>query len=368
MSDLLLYSLAEFRELILASLDLVGARYVVEIGGEGGTFTQELLSWAEAHDARVCCIDPSPSEALVRMVEGSAAGELRRGRSIDELAGMEPADVYLVDGDHNYYSLSHELPAIEAAIVDRQALVFLHDVGWPAGRRDMYYDPESIPTDALHPHAYGTGVTVGCPGVVDHGFSGKREFAWALEEGGPANGVLTAVEDFIADRPQLQLHVVPCIFGLGVLHAADAPYATDLATLLAPHEGNPLLARLEENRLTLYLRVLEIQHEMVRAMEESALRLRDLEVENRGLWGRVQELEAVSRRYQALAGEVDAMVRARSFAVAEGLSRLHGRLGETHGISRDRLRALLAGDQPPAAGGDGGPRATEERTAPRPRR
>ena len=363
MSDLLLHSLAEFRQLILGSLDLVGARYVVEIGGEGGIFTQELLSWAERHEARICCIDPAPSDVLVGMMQESAVGELRRDRSITALAEMEPADVYLVDGDHNHYTVSHELRAIEAATGDRYPLVFLHDVGWPWGRRDLYYDPQSIPADARHPYSYEKGVTVGVPGVVDYGFRGEGEFACALEEGGPANGVLTAVEEFLADHPELELRRVPCIFGLGVLHATDAPYAADLTALLAPYEDNPLLARLEENRLTLYLRVLQIQQEMERALEESALRLRDLEVENRALWARVHELDTV---YQALAGEVDTMIRARSFAVAEGLSRLHGRLGETHGVSRQRLRALLDSSGSPTGAVDGRPGTTEERTAPRP--
>lgn len=348
MSDVLLYSLAEFRELILGSLDLVGARYVVEVGGEGGVFTRELLSWAEAHGAKVGCIDPSPSEALARMMDASEAGELTRERSIAALAGMRPADVYLVDGDHNYYTLSHELPAIEAGAGGRHTLLFLHDVGWPAGRRDMYYDPESIPPDARHPYAFDGGVTLGHPGLVEHGFSGAGEFAWAEVEGGPANGVLTAVEDFVADRPQLELHTVPCIFGLGVLFARDAPYADDLRAVLSGYERNPLLERLEENRLTLYLKVLESGHQMGRlhdALEEAALHTRDVEVENRGLWARVHELEreldTVSTRYQALAGEVDILIRARSFAVAERLSQLHGRLGATHGISRGRLRAIL---------------------------
>jgi hypothetical protein len=368
-SGLLLYSLAEFRELILQCLDIADARSVVEIGGEGGMFTSELLSWAGERDATVRCIDPAPSDALVQMLEGSPAGELLRARSSDVLEELEPADVYLVDGDHNYYTLSRELRAIDARRGDRHPLLFLHDVGWPAGRRDMYYDPGSLPPEARHPYEYERGVTVGCSGLVAHGFCGEGEFAWAREEGGPANGVLTAVEDFLAERSDLRFQVIPCIFGLGVLHATDAPYAAEIDAALAPYVDNPLLARMEENRLALYLRVLEQQDEAValhRRAEDSMLRVRDVEVENRALWARVAELEGqlarVSQRFEALAREVETMVSARSFAVAEGLSRLHHRIGHTHGVSRQRLRALLDGDET----NQGAP--SPETTTPRPPR
>jgi hypothetical protein len=240
----------------------------------------------------------------------------------------------------------------------------------------MYYDPASLPPDAVHPHDYERGVTVGCPGVVKHGFCGEGEFAWAREEGGPRNGVLTAVEDFLADRPDFELHIVPCIFGLGVLYPKHAPYAAELGAALTPYLENPLLGRLEENRLVLYLRVLEQQHQAAalgRSLEDWVLRVRDVEVENRALWARVADLEAqlarAQERYDALAAEVETTVSARSFALAEGLSRLHHRIGHTHGVSRQRLRALLDVDGDQTAGADGAPGElgppSPERTTPR---
>jgi hypothetical protein len=100
-------------------------------------------------------------------------------------------------------------------------------------------------------------------GVVEGGFSGAGEFAYALAEGGPRNGVLTAVEDFLAAHPNLSFVRVPCVFGLGVLSDAGAPYADELASRLAWCDENPLLARLEENRLALYLRI----HDMLRDLD-----------------------------------------------------------------------------------------------------
>ncbi len=371
--DLLLYSLAEFREIIFPALDLVDARSVVEIGGEGGTFTRELALWAEERGGTIRCIDPSPSDALLELADRSPAVDLVRCRSLEALDGMERADAYLIDGDHNYYTLSRELDAIVAADDGPTPLLFVHDVGWPAGRRDMYYDPASLPAEGVHPYDYEEGVTVGCPGTVPDGFRGEGEFAWARTEGGPANGVLTATEDFLAQRPELEMRIVPCVFGLGVIYAAHSGHAEGLDALLAAYVDNPLLERLERNRIALYLHVLKLQGALAdqeRAFQHWTLRTRDVEVENRALWARVHELEgqlrAVSGRHEALAREVDVVVRARSFAVAEQLSRLHSRLGPHPGISRERLLALLdGGGSAPETGGSRTAPASPDRTSPR---
>jgi Methyltransferase domain len=371
-NDLLLYSLAEFRDIILPALDLVGARSVVEIGGEGGTFTRELATWAEEGGATVYCIDPSPSDALVELAEESPAVQLLRCRSLEALDGLERADVYLIDGDHNYYTLSRELRTITATAGGSTPVLFVHDVGWPAGRRDMYYDPASLPPEGVHSYDYDEGVTVGCSGTVPDGFRGEGEFAWARSEGGPENGVLTAVEDFLAEHPAFDVRVVPCVFGLAVVYARDSAPAAALSALLDAYADNPLLDRLERNRVTLYLQVLKLQ-EMLAGLERTAehwkLRTRDVEVENRALWARVGELEdrvdALSSRHAALVHEVGVVVRARSFTVAEQLSRLHSRLGPHPGISRERLVTLLDGGSGEGNGGAHPGPAPPERTTPR---
>ena len=61
--------------------------------------------------------------------------------------------------------------------------------------------------------------------------------------------MLTAVEDFVAERDGLRLAIVPAFFGLGVVWSPDAPYADALAELLEPWDRNPLLERLETNRV-----------------------------------------------------------------------------------------------------------------------
>jgi hypothetical protein len=189
-------------------------------------------------------------------------------------------------------------------------------------------------------------VTLGSARVVAGGFRSEGRFAAALESGGPANGVRTAVDDFLRAHEELRLAVVPCIFGLGVLYPASAPWAERLSGFLAPYDGNPLLERLEQNRLALYLKVLELQDDLKavrRHVEDLALRVRDVEVENRALWARVGELEAREVKAQRVRDEVATLSRSRALAVAEVVSRLWWRSRDAAGgVSRERLRALLA--------------------------
>ena len=76
-----------------------------------------------------------------------------------------------------------------------------HDVCWPHGRRDDYYAAEQIPEADRHPVGGGKLVP-GDPGVHDHGLEYPRS---AAREGGPRNGVLTAIEDFAEGRDDLRL-------------------------------------------------------------------------------------------------------------------------------------------------------------------
>jgi len=240
---LLLHSLTAFRELIEGCLEATGAATVCEIGSETGGHTHDLVAWAERHDAHVWCVEPHQVAGLRELAAQSTALTLVRGRSPGALADVPACDAWIVDGDHNYATVASELRTIvaKARAADRPALAILHDVGWPAGRRDSYYAPQAI--DDPHPHTWSRGVVPGEPGVVDGGFRGSGEFAWAEHEGGAANGVRAAVEAVAAEEG-LELLVVPSVFGLGFLLA-----------------GAPLLERLERNRVALYLRVLALQDE-----------------------------------------------------------------------------------------------------------
>jgi SAM-dependent methyltransferase len=288
-TELLLHSLAALREIVLPVLDAVGARRIVEVGGEIGGFTEHLARRAARGGGHVLVVDPSPSEALETFARTADEVELVRTASPAALREVPPADAYVLDGDHNYVTVAGELDAIRSVAPDGALpLVVLHDVGWPCARRDQYYRPEALPPEAVHPHSYERGVSPDSPGLVDGGFSGAGEFAYASEEGGPRNGVLTAVDDFLEAHEGHRFVRVPCIFGLGILYRADAPYAGMLDALLSWCDENELLARLEANRVALYLRVNDVA--------------RDLDVARRQRDQAIAELESLRQEIRSVAG------------------------------------------------------------------
>jgi len=263
MSDLLIHSMSEFSALILDCLQKAGAREIVEVGAEFGGMSQHLATHAAAAGGRLTSIDPAPKQQFLDWVAASPQVRHLASPSLDAMPTLSGVDAWVIDGDHNYHTVSNELAiaAEQSVRDDKPLLLFLHDVGWPCGRRDFYYAPERIPAAARHPHSFDDGVVPGNPGLVPGGgFRGAGQFAFAEREGGPGNGVLTAVEDFVDDMRdegrQIGFAFVPAVFGLGVVFASDQPWSADVAALLHPFHDNPLLARMEENRLRNYVTVI----------------------------------------------------------------------------------------------------------------
>ena len=266
MSGLLIHSMAEFGEIILAALACAGARDCVEIGAEFGGMSQLLAGYCETRGGRLVSIDPAPQADFLEWVATAPHVSHIAEPSLAAIPTLRPADAWLIDGDHNYHTVSQELALINAHAKrhGRPLLAILHDVGWPCGRRDFYYAPERIPPAHRHAHSFTGGVTLGKPDLLEaRGFRGGGHWAWALHAGGPGNGVLTAVEDFLARestprRVLADVHI-PAVFGLGILFDRQARWADALAARLAPWHDNPLLATLEANRLRNYLAVIDWQ-------------------------------------------------------------------------------------------------------------
>ena len=308
------HSLQNLAELLLPCLDAAGARSVVEVGAYAGDLTGVLVEWAAGTGARVVAIDPDPQDRLERLAEERDELELVRETSLAALPRLEPADAVVIDGDHNHYTVSEELRLIADAAGDRLPLLLFHDVCWPHGRRDDYYAAEQIPAERRQPIHEGGGLHPDDPGIR---FGGLPYRGAAAREGGPGNGVLTAVEDFVAERPGLRLVVVPAFFGLGVVWREDAAWSDAVAGVLTPWDRNPLLARLEANR--------------VFHLAESHVRL-------------VQTVLAEQRvaRQRAV---LERLLDSSAVAVAERLSRLRHRLGVARNepvVSKDDIRRALS--------------------------
>ncbi len=137
-------SLAHSAELMLPCLDAAGVRSIVEVGAFAGALTRVLMAWAEGAGAKVTAIDPAPQPDLVALEADGL--ELIRETSLAALPRIELPDAVVIDGDHNYFTVSEELRLIgERAPGAELPLLLFHDVCWPHGRRDDYFDPGRDP-------------------------------------------------------------------------------------------------------------------------------------------------------------------------------------------------------------------------------
>lgn len=270
MANLLIHSMSEFSDLIVPGLMLAGADNIVEIGAEFGGMTALLAAYCGERGGQLVSIDPEPKPEFIHWVGAQDHVEHVPLPSLDAIAQMQNVDAWVIDGDHNWYTVYNELKLVRD-VCRRDAkplLAFLHDIGWPSGRRDMYYAPDRIPAEFRHPYSHEGGCNPGHGPLRPHrGFRGMGQFAFAQHEGGPRNGVLTAIEDFVAEElaagVEYGLAEVPGVFGLGVLFDLDAEWSGMLAQLIVPHHRNRLLQTLEDNRLLNYLEIIERQDQAV---------------------------------------------------------------------------------------------------------
>ena len=303
------HSLGNVAEIWIPCLEAARPATVIEIGAYAGDVTRLLAEWADGSEAKIYSIDPDPQPELLQLAEENSQVELVRRLSLEALPELPAADAAIIDGDHNYYTVSQELRLIEERASGAVPLVICHDVCWPHARRDAYYDPETIPGEHRQQTVEGGYVFPGVPGLKEGGLIYK----WpATQEGGPRNGVVTAIEDFLEGRDGIRFALVPAFFGLGVIFSRDAPYADELEAILAPWDRNPLLARLESNRV-LHLAAWQLEG-------------------GRAAWchERGNRKDAVLRK----------LLESKTFALAVTLSRL--RQGGTPAFSRKEVREALS--------------------------
>jgi|HubBroStandDraft_6_1064221.scaffolds.fasta_scaffold06201_3 GT2 family glycosyltransferase/glycosyltransferase involved in cell wall biosynthesis len=329
--------------LILPLLDALNPRRIVEVGVELGTVTVPLLRWAQEHDASVHAIDPDPNLNVDRLLaEHGERLRFHRATSLEVLAEIADVDLALIDGDHNWYTVINELRALEARAREdgrEPPVILLHDVGWPYGRRDLYYDPSAIPEAHRQPHARGgivpRRVELG-PGLNDH-------LENALLEGTPANGVLSAVEDFVAESPTpWRTWSIPGLSGMAIL--ASAPVLERSAALreLLDSINTPAFLRahceaIEQARIEAERKRANIQRRLAETQLKQITRSEN-----------PRETVALRRRAREL---------------SERVRELEERLERVDELE-EQLRVLtLAPDDPPVAGEVAEPDAGPEREA-----
>ncbi len=260
--DLLLASMAFFQPVLAPILTSLQPESLCEIGIDKGRFTQHLLAFCKQQGCRYTGIDPSV-DGTALADKDTAHGHFIKSRSAEALQDLPPHDLYILDGDHNYHTVRQELRLIFQHAGNRPVLL-LHDTAWPFGRRDLYYDPEAIPPGERHPFSSETGPWPRRTGLDTDGFCANEPDTYiAQSEGGPGNGVLTAIEDALQDQtiPEgYHLQTLPVVFGCSILHPAGAIPAEASKKLQQLEQGTallqPLLEAMETNRMELYLQLL----------------------------------------------------------------------------------------------------------------
>ena len=167
-----------FIKYILPIIDEKNPKAMLEIGVLEGKHTYSLLKWCVQSDAVLVSVDAAPWEAdIPASLKKGAEGFVYKRGSDSERAAIKPwfierifveglekrwtcekntslaylfkcsknFDVVFVDGDHNYYTVLHELRLL-SGLLNSGGLIFIHDISNPScARRDYYYDVTLIP-------------------------------------------------------------------------------------------------------------------------------------------------------------------------------------------------------------------------------
>ena len=249
-----------------------------------------LLDYCRETGCRADIIDPSASEDLQEALTAHGAPHaFQRLQPWKAVPLGDPPDLVLLDGEPNWWAVFMLLDRLRRLAGERGhafPIVLAHHVAWPYGRRDMYPVPEAVG----EPHAFAyLGVDPDQPGLVQDGLGSR--FAHANHEGGPQNGVLTALEDFVASAPlELELRILPLLSGLGILAPISriteelrtmidgfaAPDAAAQAIEAASREAQRLAVRLAETEARLERRTVALTRarELLAQQEADLLSLR----------------------------------------------------------------------------------------------
>ncbi len=255
------------------------------------------------------------------------------------------ADAYFIDGDHNYETVFNELNLIFKRCDDTTPLIFLHDLGWPCARRDFYYNPSVIPLHAVHSHTYSGGVVPGRKDICDWGFR-VSDAAVATIEGGPRNGVLTAVDDAHKGHPGWNLIFIPGVFGLGNVYHTERASPEQREALSALRKGldylSGLLTRLEENRLENYLA--GIHSHRKQASKNAVLSTRTVRGNIRRAWWRLRG-GVLTLNEVSLANICRILTHYEVDADPTTLSSLRQNVAKEKGLSPRDLETASSGDK-----------------------
>ena len=219
-----------WEDVIRPCCEAAGVRRIVEIGSNRGENTVKLVNYAVEKDGFVYSVDPAPQFDYGETFRGKEAYySFLKTTSVDALSKLHDYDAVLIDGDHNYYTVYTELQLV-LRNAEPFPIVFLHDVSWPYDRRDLYYDPDTIPPAWLNVYKV-SGIDPDTNELSEQGFNHRR--CNSVYYSNYHCGVLTAVEDFIGEnKSRFRFTQIPIMSGLGILLDMEQAYPEALDSML----------------------------------------------------------------------------------------------------------------------------------------
>ncbi|HMS86914.1 MAG TPA: TylF/MycF/NovP-related O-methyltransferase [Acidimicrobiales bacterium] len=252
-----------WEKVVAPVLEAADVKLLVEIGALRGENTRQILDTV-GPAAQLHVIDPVPDfDPDEHAVQFGGQYIFHRDLSVNVLGDLPVMDAALIDGDHNWFTVYHEcrlLAEVSASAGALLPVMVFHDVCWPYGRRDLYYNPDDIPAEYRQEWAH-RGMLPGVAELVPQNGLNPT-MANAVLEGGPRNGVMTAIDDFVAEHPKpLRVLVLPIYFGLAIVveeeRLARQPELAAFLDWLEGLEGKSMLLELAE---TMRIQAMLFQH------------------------------------------------------------------------------------------------------------
>lgn len=305
-------------------------QHIVEIGSQAGGNTRNILLFCKDHGARATIIDPLPignHEEIRDLLK--MHGQHKMALSLNALPGIADGDVYLIDGDHNWYTVFHEIDCIIQNALKHRAdhlpVLLFHDIGWPYGKRDLYYDPSTLPPEGLLPYVKGglhPGVNTPTEG---QGFN--AHLCNAIEENTQKNGVLTAIEDAAQKYAEhYDLYRIPGWHGLGLMAPKrglpKAAQEVIASHFVLPSDLFAYAASLEQKRCEMLVEQHHWKHEVHAAERELRGVTRELNRHLSLLEKRKKELEQLQHFYAQLHSLKDALLTSKRWKIGNSAGNL----------------------------------------------
>lgn len=154
-----------------------------------GPIDENLVNEIIKFDAEFIAINTNRTHPKFKIINGN---------SLDVLKFQVDYEAIFIDDDPNWYTIYNELNLIKKAN-DEFPIVFICNNTFPHKRRDSYVNPENIPQEFRQEYIKGLPITYENNEIII-----EDEYYHACDENTARNGVLTAIEDFLNENPNIQ--------------------------------------------------------------------------------------------------------------------------------------------------------------------